>query len=130
MFFGGADGRHGGDVPDEMAVAGLDYGLVQTAEHAGCVVSEYVLIDVCLAGDGDAEVGQKPLLGQSTDGSDQPGVAHVGGYEGNGCPAEKLFAVAHGRVAGDLLDCFRAIPAASAACCQRVRWSLARALAG
>ena len=104
MIFEGADGRRGGDVPDEMAVAGLDYGLVQTAEHAGCVVPEYVLLDVCLAGDGDAEVGQEHLLGRSTDGSDEPGVAHLWGYEGNGCLAEKLFPVAHGRVAGDLLD--------------------------
>ena len=103
-FSEGADGRRGGDVPDEMAVAGLDYGLVQTAEHAGCVVPEYVLIDVCLAGDDDADVGQKPLLGQSTDGSDQPGVAHVGGDQGRGRPLEQPLPVAYRAVSGDLLD--------------------------
>ena len=107
VFFRGSDGRGGGDVLDEIPVLGVGCGSVQAAKHEGGVGPEHVFVDVCLVGDRHPEVGQKPFLGGSAGSPDEPCVDHVGGHEGHFCSVQDGFALAHGRVAGDLLDDLR-----------------------
>ena len=95
MIFRGLDGCRRGVVLDEIAVAILDSGHAQAPEHAGCVGSQHVLVDVGPVCDRDSEVGGKALLGGGPGCSDGPCRDHIGCYEGYGGPVEELFAEPH-----------------------------------
>ena len=104
VLMGHLDGGGGGEMLGQGGVSRSPDGGVEAAEHEGGVGAEDVLIDVRFVGDDEAEAPEEGGNGGGMGAADHPGVDHIGGHEYDGGGAEQVLALAHGHVAGDLLD--------------------------